>query len=315
MTSAELPTASSNQPDKALVWIIVLHYLGSELTAACLDSLTALDYPNYRVLLLDNKSPDESGAQLASQFPEIAYLQSQRNLGFAGGCNLGAKYCMAQGAEWLWFLNNDTRVPPDALTTLMDSTALHLNGGVFGAMVYDQAGNFHSDAGIGTLDYLRGKALMRIKPVNQSAPVACAWISGCNMLMHSSVFQKTGGFDEDFFLYWEDIDLCQRIREQGLSCYLVPKANIEHLGNASTTDDKSIWRSYYHTRNRLLFFERHATGVKIALSLTSIISHVFRHQLVLPFRGDLGRRQKKAEWLAYQDWISKKFGEANCLNW
>jgi GT2 family glycosyltransferase len=143
----------------------------------------------------------------------------------------------------------------------------------------------------------------------------CEWISGCNLLLRVESFHAVGGFDERYFLYFEDTDLCLRLRQHGWQCLLVPTARVDHIGLRSTEGKRAIWRHYYYIRNRLLFFRRHTRGWQQLPSTLAVMAHLARHSLVLPFRGTEGRRRLKAELLGLRDYVQQRFGRATCLDW
>src|SRR5438876_2783230 len=96
------PPSPESEP---LVWVVVLHYQGKACTAVCLESLRHLDWRKVKVLLVDNGSPDRSGAEISFKYPEFTFLPLPENLGFAGGCNAAVNYCAERGADWVWLLN------------------------------------------------------------------------------------------------------------------------------------------------------------------------------------------------------------------
>jgi GT2 family glycosyltransferase len=313
MTDPSQPQPTpENEP---LVWIVVLHYQGPEHTIACLESLRQCQWRKTKILLADNGSPDNSGADIAARYPEFSFLKIEENLGFAGGSNAAIKYCIDRGAEWVWLLNNDTLIKPDCLQILMQRGLNDPKAGALGAVVYAADGTAHLSSGIGEIDYRRAKTLMRKAPPQDAQTVACAWISGSNLLLRTQAFEAVSGFDERYFLYFEDTDLCVRLRQAGFTCLLVPAAAIEHVGGASTEGKFSTWRSYYYTRNRFLFFLTMLRGLSAVPALLAIYGHLLRHILVLPFRGTNGKRQLKAELLATSDYHHKRLGKATCLDW
>ncbi|MBY0359133.1 MAG: glycosyltransferase family 2 protein [Candidatus Obscuribacterales bacterium] len=296
---------------KPNVWLAVLHYQSQEKTKACLKSLLATDYPDKNIVVLDNCSPEGSIEDLAQEFPGCKFISVPENLGFAGGANEAVSYCITQGADWVWLLNNDTTVAPDSLSLLMAAALKNEKAALLGASIYSPKGKEMHRAGAGEIDFVKAKTYER-KAIDDSRETnECDWLSGCNLLIRAQAFRECDGFDEDFFLYFEDTDLSLRLRKLGWQCLLVPKARIEHEGNASTTGDLSIWRSYYHTRNRLLFFNKHQAELPAVLAVGG---HILRHCLVLPFRGEAGHRQLKAEFLGMRDYFSYKTGKADCLD-
>jgi GT2 family glycosyltransferase len=310
--SSNISQTAHGQP---LVWIIVLHYQGPEYTQACLNSLRKLHYQNFRVLLLDNGSPDHSAVGFAQTFPDYDHVRLEHNLGFAGGCNAGIKYCVERGAQWVWLLNNDTSIHPDSLTTLVEAAHRHPQAALLGAQVFTPDGNSFVPSGGGEIDFRKGKTYERKQPPADGSEMACDWISGCNLLVRVEAFQTVGGFDEKYFLYFEDTDLCCRVRQAGWQCLMVPAARIEHIGLRSTQGKTAMWRHYYYIRNRLLFFRRHSQGLRHYSITLAVTAHLARHTFVLPFRGEEGRRRLRAEWLGMRDYCLERFGKAECLDW
>jgi GT2 family glycosyltransferase len=298
-----------------MVWIIVLHWRGSDHTKTCLTSLRNLSYGNFKTLLVDNGGPDKDGEAIARNFPEAALLKLEENLGFAGGANAGIDYCLKQGAKWIWLLNNDTKVDIESLSLLMDCAEKNLDAGAVGAMVHTGSGETYAASGRGEIDFRKAKTYLRQDVPQGQAWVECAWISGSNLLMRAEALEQVGAFDERYFLYFEDTDLCHRLRLAGWKCLLVPKAKVEHVGGASTEGALRYWRAYYYTRNRLLFFRQNVGGIKALPAHAAIAGHLLRHALVLPARGDHGRKQLKAEFLGLCDYVNGRLGKAQCLDW
>jgi GT2 family glycosyltransferase len=237
------------------------------------------------------------------------------NLGFAGGCNAGARDCIGRGADWVWFLNNDARVEPDTLSLLIANAAKQPQAAALGAVVYTPSGQGYVPNGGGEIDFKRGKTYERKQPEPGAETLSCEWLSGCNLLVDSRKFESVGGFDEQYFLYFEDTDLCFRLRQAGWQCLLVPQARVEHAGGASTEGDRQTWRRYYYTRNRLLFFGSHLSKPRAVLPFMLIGMHLLRHTLTLPWRGENGRRQLRAELLGLSDYLHGRLGKAQCLDW
>ncbi len=298
-----------------LVWILVLHWRGVDLTRACLDSVQKLTYGNYRVLLVDNGSDDHDGDKLAKEFPSVTLLRLSENFGFAGGCNRGMEYCLNNKAELIWLVNNDAKVASDSLSILLEQAKLNPKAGALGGAVVDSlvADQKHVEASRGTINFRAAKTKVVSQVVTE--PVNCDWLHGSNLLLRASTLQEVGLFDERYFLYFEDTELCHRINLKGWKCLFVPDALIEHLGSASTQDSRKHWRSYYYIRNRFLFFNTYLKGAAALPANLNMLTHVARHALVLPFRGPDGQNKLRAELLGARDYFSRKFGKATCLDW
>ena len=297
------------------VMVVVLHWRGSHYTRACLASIRSLRYANFEILLVDNGSPDGSGAAIARHFPGITLLSLENNRGFAGGCNAALSYSIEQGAEWVWLLNNDTKVAPDSLSLLVDRASEHTDAGALGAVVRTGHGEHFVSSGPGQIDFIKAKTYLRSEFPDSAAALQCQWLSGSNLLLRVDAIKQTGAFDEDYFLYFEDTDLCHRLGKRKWKCLLVPAASVEHVGGASTEGKRSYWRAYYYTRNRLLFFMKALKGPACLPALFFISGHLVRHALALPFRGESGRNQLRAEYLGLKDYLARRFGKATCLDW
>ena len=301
-----------NEP---LVYILVLHWRGIEHTRACLASVDKLQYGNFKILLVDNGSDSTSGSldgeRLKAEFSGIEVLRLSENRGFSGGCNAGIAYSLDKHADFVWVLNNDTVVRMDTLALLVEAAKGDARAAALSAAVLDSVSSTENTIpGRGVLDFVKGKSLLR-KPAGES-PVQCEWLAASNLLLRATAIvdysRKNGVFDERYFLYFEDTELCHRLALAGWTCVFVPKAKISHVGGASTADKHKHWRSYYHTRNRLLFFSSYAPFPLKIFSMASIYLHVLRHRLSLPGKGEDGRGQLKAELLGVRDFERGRFG-------
>lgn len=307
-----LPYQDSSPPK---VWILILHWRGVDFTRKCLISLKENTYQDCKTLLVDNGSAEFDGAVITAEFPHLEVIRLDSNRGFAGGCNAGINACLQQNADFIWLLNNDTRVEPDTLTKLVEEAQRNPKAGALAAVVVEELASQKAtiSAGRGEIDFKKGKTYLR----NDLPPdtVDCQWVCGANLLLRAEAIKGTGAFDEDYFLYFEDTELCHRMRLAGWQCLLVPKARIEHVGGASTPGRRKHWRSYYHTRNRFKFFAKYTPKLLLPLAFVFMLGHVLRHAFVLPFRGNDGRDQLRAELLGLRDFIDGVRGKARCLDW
>lgn len=323
--SAGILDANETSPE---VWAAILHWQGVQYTRSCLASIASLTYPHVRTLLIDNGSLDSAGLVLSREFANVECLALPENLGFAGGFNAGIRFCVQQGAKWIWLLNNDTCVEPDSLSVLVSQAMKNPRAAAFGATVqYDDMGrNNRNDhcgdsgkgmvSGPGQIDFFRAKTYLHpLKEPSNNAAVRCEWLSGSNLLLRGAALSTTEVFDPAYFLYFEDTEFCTRIRQSGWECLFIPAARIHHAGGASTFGERSYWRAYYYTRNRLLFFSKAVSLLQAMPAFCSIAAHLLRHLLVLPFRGSSGRKQLKAEYLGMRDYLLRRFGKAACLDW
>jgi len=263
--------------DYPLVYIVVLNWNGYEETAGCLSSLFKMDYPNYRIVVVDNGSMDDSLARLQIFADRITLLKSETNLGYTGGNNLGARHALANGAEYVWFLNNDTVIPSDGLTKLV-ACAMEGQIDLGSPVIYyaDWPGrvwfcsyNFDlaSCACRPTTDIETARAWQRDEP-NRVALVGTA------LLIRRAVFQAIGMLDDRFFAYCEDIDYCIRSAEAGFRNAVVFNAAVYHKkapdGPANFLEPHVY---YFMARNEFLMWRKYASGVR---RLKMILGHLKR---------------------------------------
>lgn len=244
------------------VWIIILTWNHWQTTCRCLESLRQVDV-NFELLIVDNASADKTVAQIKRHYPTAHLLQNERNLGFGAGCNVGIHYALEQGADFVLLLNNDVVVSADFLQILLSNAAQLPNAGI----LTPQLRHLDNDT-IWFTGSRRHPILLEaadIGPVNprKSLPVTkrtpVDYIFGTAMLIRRAVFEQIGGFDEIFFLYYEDLDLCLRTQQAGWSLFYVPEAVIYHQLSSSTEGNQSM-RYYHRARSSVVFFRKWGRG-------------------------------------------------------
>ena len=234
-----------------LVYIVVLNWNGWRDTVRCLDSLVQLDYPAYRVLAIDNGSMDDSVERIRTAHPETDLIENGQNLGFAGGNNSGIRRALDGGAEHVWVLNNDAVAGPAALSALVATACSSARIGIVGPAVW------RPPAGNGSVQEpaaFRWKGEYRL-------PAECPAegrlhlvddVAGSSALLDATMLREIGLFDERFFHYWEDVEICARARKAGWLVAHACQARIQHSVGASLST-ASAQAQYYFVRNWLLF--------------------------------------------------------------
>jgi hypothetical protein len=243
---------------------VVLNWNGLEDTTACLTSLAEVDYPSLEVVVVDNGSTDGSPAILRRRFPEVILLETRENLGYAGGNNVGIRYALERGAEYVLLLNNDTEVAPDFLRRMVEVAEADPQVGGVGPMIYyyDRPDVIWSAGG--AIDWRRGRT--RMVGLNEpeqgqfgAEPREVDFVTGCAMLIRREVLERVGLLDERFFLYYEEVEWCVRVRRAGYRILHVPRARIWHKISPCSQADSPLVH-YYMTRNRLLFLRLVGAG-------------------------------------------------------
>ena len=238
------------------VTAIVLNWCNAPDTAACLESLAESRYGALTVLLVDNASPDGSGERLQARFPNLAYLQTGANLGYAGGNNRGMEWAIERGAEYLLVLNNDTLVDPDCVPRLVATAEAR-----GAAVVAPQIRYFDAPErvwyGGGTFSRARALGLHRLAaaPTAQDDVAAVSFVTGCCFLIRADTVQSLGGFDESFFAYVEDAELSVRLAAAGATMLYEPSAKVLH--RIAPRAAETPFQIRQRDRNRRRLVERH----------------------------------------------------------
>lgn len=254
--------------------VIVLNWNGGDDTIACLRSVYESDYDGDLVVYVpDNASTDGSPERILREFPQARVIQNGGNLGFSGGNNPGWRRAVADGAEWVFFLNNDAAVAPDCLRRMVEVCRAYPEIGAaspkiyFGTPATHPAGELAHGAEpaiwfekgscrlnmVGGIGHIEATADERDMLWYES-PLC----TGCCFLTTAKLLEETGGFDENFFAYFEDVDLSLKLRSMGLKCAVVPGAYAWHKVSQSTRNEKSPSTWYYIFRNGHYIIQRHA---------------------------------------------------------
>ncbi|WP_247232483.1 glycosyltransferase family 2 protein [Telluribacter sp. SYSU D00476] len=240
-----------------LVSVITVNYNQPQVTAELLRSLCHITYPNVEVWVVDNASPRQGVDELIPIFPEVHFLKSSTNLGFAGGNNLAVR--QARG-KYLLFLNNDTEVPPGFLEPLVERMEADPQIGMVSPKIkYYYEDNLIQYAGSTEINPLtgRGHFIGHRQPDDGSFSRSgqTAYVHGAAMLVSRAVLEKTGLMDDTYFLYYEELDWCARARRDGFGVWYVAESEILHKESVSTGKQSTL-KVYYQTRNRILFIRR-----------------------------------------------------------
>lgn len=303
--------------DLPRISIIVLNWNGKQDTLECLDSLAALTYPNFNVVVVDNGSTDDSLARLRSyDAPHpLTLLETGRNLGYAGGNNVGTRHALEQGADFVLVLNNDTIVAPDLLGQLLEAAQRTPDAGVFSAriMYFDEPGRVWFDGASWNRSSLQmewpgqGEEDCDLDKVDHDTDYAC----GAALFFRSEVAHQIGLLDESFFLVWEEVDWCFRARKAGWRNVVVPAAKVWHKIGVSFGSESSPLRTYFSIRNELLWFSRHAPfSAQLRLWMKSL------RRLIPKFSIGMGQSSslKRLHW-AIQDYARAWMGSGNRLEY
>ena len=215
--------------------IIIVNFNTRELLKECLKSLIVngrWQMVNSEVIVVDNASKDKSPAMIKKNFPKVKLIENRTNLGFAQANNQGIK--KAKG-EYLLLLNPDTRVEPGSLEKLIQFAQKHPEAGIVGAKLINPDGSVQPSVyhfptlGRATREYWLSQegVYEKYAPKSKKA-IEVEAVTGAAMLIPRKTIEKVGLLDERYFMYFEDLDYCRRIRQAGLKVYYLPEAEIIH---------------------------------------------------------------------------------------
>lgn len=276
-----------------LVSIITVNYNGKAVTAELLASLRRFPYPRLEIIVVDNASREDPSEWLRARYPEIKMIRSDKNLGFAGGNNLGVA---ASTGDYLFFINNDAEVTQDALPRLLQLFQERPRLGIVSPLlVYE---NTQPTTQLDTIQYAgttpvhpltaRNTTIGAMEPDNgqYNEPRQTAYAHGAAMLMPREVLENVGTMYEGFFLYYEELDWCERIRKAGYEIYIEPRAKIIHKESIAVGKTSTL-KTYYITRNRILFMRRNKSRMDVVLfTLFLVLATIPKNAIAYLIRGE-----------------------------
>jgi len=246
------------------------------------------------ILVVDNASTDGSPEAVRGAFPDVRVIANFDNVGFSKANNQGA--AESRGA-FLLFLNTDTLVPPGAIAALLDRLCADPSAGAAGPALVHGPGDYQVSFGnrVGfaaqvfqkfVLNPRHKRALRKMRPERE-----VGWLSAACLLCRREAFERAGGFDERFFLYFEDIDLCYRIRKAGGKLLFVPAVEIGHEGGGTTSATPGVRAAsrFEYRRSQLLFYAKHSSRISRRLLRASLRVNVAFLGLRGAFRSEAGR--------------------------
>jgi GT2 family glycosyltransferase len=274
---------------RPLVSIITVNYNSTEVTVELLRSIQSLAYPAIEVIVVDNASLEEPGGRLREVYPEVKVIVSAENLGFSGGNNLGIR---AARGEFLFLVNNDTELTSGLIEGLLDTFERYPDAGMACPKFHYY---YHPDiieyAGYNPLNVWRGSCTMvgnREKDTGQyDTEGSTNFAHGGGMMIPAAVVKAVGEMPECYFLYYEELDWSEQIKRKGFSIYYQPHALIYHKESMSV-GKKSLVKTYYHCRNRILFMRRNVGPFALfAFTLYFIFLTIPKNSLVFLVRREL----------------------------
>lgn len=277
---------------RPLVSVILVVTTEERELLSCLVSLFTLEDSQAQaieVVVADNNPRARLKTLINKKFPQVTYVNTGGNIGFGPANNVGVAHSTG---EYLFFLNSDTELEPGAVTELVQFFESCPDAGVVAPTLFDMQGSRYPDQGSAELTPLSAIAahsiFNRVWPDNPVAdhywlresditkPRQLAVVPGTALMIRRDVFEQVGGFDEQFFIYFEESDLCRRIRHQGWQVWMIPESRVRHIWHAATRSSKY---SRIFKESRYKYFKKYY-GVGVAFLLEVLLS-IGKYQLLL----------------------------------
>jgi N-acetylglucosaminyl-diphospho-decaprenol L-rhamnosyltransferase len=255
--------------------IILVNYNGFFVISECLNSLKdILQSFDYEIIIIDNASTDDSIATIKDKFPSFSLICSQVNLGFGKANNLAAKH---SNGEYLLFLNTDTILTENTPQILADYLTQHQDVGAVSPRITFRDGSYQLSCGklpnlaIELLDKIRYGLDQKWHHIfgslynkQHSTVQEKGWLTGACLMMRRDVFEQLGGFDESFFMYFEDKDICKRVNEAGWKVVYYPHTSLIHLLGGSSSGIQTSANTYYRD-SQLYYYQKHLGKFQTAM--------------------------------------------------
>ena len=240
--------------------IIIVNYNTCKLTLECVESIRKFSSDfTYEIIVVDNASSDES-SKILSKTENVRYIQSDRNLGFGSANNMGAKSAKGQ---YLFLLNSDTILLENSIKKMLDfyiANQKELNIGALGCILIDEGNNFINSGGFfpkakNYINSYLGKTIKELEISTKKESQEIDFVTGADLMISKDIYEEIGGFDENFFLYYEETDLQKRLANLGYKNYILTTTKIIHLEGGSDLGAtvSNFKRTVIHqSRNRYL---------------------------------------------------------------
>lgn len=280
--------------------VILLNWNNAPDTLECLASVYASKQVDFQVYIADNGSVDGSLEILQAAYPQAIYVENKENLGFAEGNNRAIVQAMANGADFLFLLNNDATIHPDTLALLSQEALKHPKAAALGPKIYLYDRPTTIWYGGGEWDASEASFFHRHAHIDEwecekETTQITGYVCGCALFVRREAIEQVGLMDKRFFLNWEEIDWCFRFKKKGYLCLYVPEAKAWHKVSSSFIGGKRgpMWL-YFYWRNRLLWMERNISKKEFFFLFRKVIFPQIQ-QLILRLKSPEKEEKKKAK--------------------
>lgn len=255
---------------------IVVNWNGRKETLACLHSLASCWPLSPAVILVDNGSTDGTVTAVGTAFPHVEIIELPTNRHFAAAANVGLRRALERGADYLWLLNNDVVVTPEALDEMVRVAQTDNSTGIVGAKLvhpFDPPGII-----VGAYCDLRNGAIIEPALPDETAldRLVVDYVWGCSMLIRAQAAQQIGLLDASFIAYFEDSDYCLRARNAMWKTVTALRATVYHAGSRSA-NRRFLQQMWLRGRNWLHCYWRHASPSQRPRLLLSMVGYRLPH--------------------------------------
>ena len=239
----------------------------------CIRSLEQSTWVDHEIVVVDNASTNGAAEYVRVNFPSVTLFALEENTGYAGALNAGIRYALERDAEFVFALNNDTVVPPEAISDLVAEMQRRPEIGVFTPKVlYFSRPDLLYSLGARSYPFLPLPVEFGHRwrdNESYSGVMEYDYVTGCAMLIRAAVFERVGLFEESYFMYYEDGDFCRRVREAGFRIACAGSVKILHKAALSSKilGTKMV---YYRARNRVIFYRRFPHGPSPAFTALAL---------------------------------------------
>jgi GT2 family glycosyltransferase len=232
--------------------VVVLNWNRAADTIDCIKSIDRLTDPIGKIIVVDNGSDDDSVKQIRGSHHDVEVLEVGFNGGFAKGNNIGIRRALELGMVYIWVLNNDTLVEPNALRAMLETALSDSKIGAVGSVLK------YNDT-IGSIQAWGGGRVNLISGISRHVKTerSIDYLIAASILLKSAAINEVGTFNEKYFMYWEDVDFSFRLKKYGWRLAVAGESIVIHKESASLGKKSAILDLYFH-QSALLFFREHA---------------------------------------------------------
>ncbi|MCR3757813.1 glycosyltransferase family 2 protein [Clostridium felsineum] len=259
------------------VCVIICNYNKKDYLLKCIDSVLKSSYKDFDIYLVDNASTDGSVAAVKHKFcNKLDIIENVENLGGAGGFYMGIKFVINEGYKYIYLLDNDVIIHEDSLKSLVDYMDKNQNIGAVGSKIYSldnpqiiqEFGSFVDWENFNMKLMNKGKI-----DYDLCDNVKCDYVPACSALFRVDALKVVGNIDKEYFVYWDDIDLCHRLKLQGYEIWAINDSKVWHKGGGNVR--RNTFGTYYFWRNRIHFFLKYSEKSKVEEIAAKLFDEVF----------------------------------------